>query len=168
MEALFGTFEFEGSFRAQLRTLGQSGAESIAAYATRTTDVCSKAYPAFATETQLALAVDHFIARLADNTTRDYLLHDRSCRSLSWQQVVQMAQACEASPLLLHAPAVAAAITSSKIATHATASSVCAHDEIIAAPAWQAKSSRDGLVKRGAHSSRKVDQQAHASSARPS
>ena len=54
VEALFGTFEFEGSFRAQLRTHAQSGAESIAAYASRTTDVCSKAYPVFATETAFA------------------------------------------------------------------------------------------------------------------
>ena len=44
VEALFGKFEFEGSFRAQFRTHAQSGAESIAAYAARTTDVCSKAY----------------------------------------------------------------------------------------------------------------------------
>ena len=93
VEALFGKFEFEGSFRAQLRTHAQSGAESIAAYAARTTDVCSKAYPAFATEKQLSLAVDHFIAGLADITMRDYLLHDRACRSLSWQEIVQMAQA---------------------------------------------------------------------------
>ena len=53
VEALFGKFEFEESFCAQLRTHTQSGAETIAAYETRTTDVCSKAYPAFATETQL-------------------------------------------------------------------------------------------------------------------
>ena len=79
-----------------------------------------------------------------------------------------MAQACTASRLVLHAPAAAAAITSSKVAAHATTSSACARDEITAAPAWQAKSSRDGHVKRGAHSSRKVDQQAHASAARPS
>ena len=54
VEALFGTFEFEGSFRAQLRTHAQSGAESIAAYAARTTNVCSKDYPAFTTETAFA------------------------------------------------------------------------------------------------------------------
>ena len=54
VEALFGKFEFEGSFRAQLRTHAQSGAETIGAYAARTTDVCSKAYPAFATETAFA------------------------------------------------------------------------------------------------------------------
>ena len=54
VEALFGKFEFEGSFRAQLRTHAQAGAETIAAYAARTTDVCSKAYPAFATKTAFA------------------------------------------------------------------------------------------------------------------
>ena len=78
-EALFGKFEFEGSFRAQLRTHAQSGAETITAYAARTIYVCSIAYFAFATETQLSLAVDHFIVGLADITTRDYLLHDRAC-----------------------------------------------------------------------------------------
>ena len=54
VEALFGKFEFEGSFRAQLRTHAQSGAESIAAYAAHRTDICSKAYPAFAIETAFA------------------------------------------------------------------------------------------------------------------
>ena len=54
VEALFGKFEFAGSFRAQLRTHAQSGAESIAASAARPTDLCSMAYPAFATKTALA------------------------------------------------------------------------------------------------------------------
>ena len=40
VEALFRKFEFEGSFRAQLRTHAQSGAKTIAAYAARTTHVC--------------------------------------------------------------------------------------------------------------------------------
>ena len=71
VEVLFGTFEFERSFRAQLRTHEQSGPETIAEYAARTTDVCLKTDPAFATDTQLSLAVDHFIAGLADTTTRD-------------------------------------------------------------------------------------------------
>ena len=115
VEALLGKFEFEGSFRAQLRTHAQSGAETIAAYAARTTDVCSKAYTAFATETQLSLAVNHFIAGLADTTTRDYLLRDRACRPLSWQEVVQLAQACEASRLLLHAPSTFSAAASTKV-----------------------------------------------------
>ena len=54
VEAMFNKFEFDGSFRAQLCTHAQSGADIIAAYAARTTDVCSKAYPAFATETTFA------------------------------------------------------------------------------------------------------------------
>ena len=54
VEALFGKFEFEGSFCAQHRTHTQSGAKTIAAYSARTTDVCSKAYPAFPTETAFA------------------------------------------------------------------------------------------------------------------
>ena len=41
----FEKFEFEGWFRAMLRTDAQAGAESVAAYAARTTDVCSKAKP---------------------------------------------------------------------------------------------------------------------------
>ena len=117
---------------------------------------------------QLSLAVNYFIAGLADTTTRDYLLHDRACRSLSWKDVGQMAQACEASRLLLHAPAVAAATTSTKVAANATATSTCAHDEIIAAPAWQLKSARDKRAKRGAYSSRKDDQQTGASATRTS
>ena len=40
-------FEFEGSFRGMLRTHAQAGTESVAAFAARTTDVCSKAYPNF-------------------------------------------------------------------------------------------------------------------------
>ena len=112
--------------------------------------------------------MDHFIAGLADIRTRDYLLHERACRSLSWQEVVQMAQACEASRLLLHAPAAAAATTSTKVTAPATATSACAHDEITAAPAWQLKSARDGRAKRGAHSSRKDDQQTRASASQTS
>ena len=53
VETLFAKFEFEGSFRAMLRTHAQAGAGSIAAYAARTTDVCLKAYPNFSTDTQL-------------------------------------------------------------------------------------------------------------------
>ena len=97
-----------------LRTHSQAGFESVAAYAARTTDVCSKAYTGFSTETQLSLAVDHFIAGLADSTSRDYVLHDRACRPLAWQETVQMAQACEASRISLHAPATAAAATSTR------------------------------------------------------
>ena len=94
--------------------------------------------------------MDHFIAGLADATTRDYLLHDRAYRSLAWQEVVQMAQACEASRLLLHVPAAAAAITSAKVVAPTTATSASAYDDITAAPKWQSKSLRDGREKRGA------------------
>ena len=97
IETLFKKFEFEGSYRAMLKSHMQSGSESIATYASRTTDVCSKAYPNFCTETQLSLVVHHFVSNLVDSTTRDYLLHDRACRLLIWQETVQLAQACEAS-----------------------------------------------------------------------
>ena len=100
---------------------------------------------------QLSLAVDNLIAGLADTTTRDYLLHDFAFRSLAWHEVVQIAQECEALRLVMHAPAAASAISSSKFAAHATAFYACAGDEITAAPSWQAKNSRDGRVKRGAH-----------------
>ena len=94
---LFGRFEFEGAYRASLRSLRQSGAESIAAYAARTTDLCSRAYPNFATEEQLSLAVDHFIAGVADISSRDYLQRERARRTLEWQEAVRIAQASEAA-----------------------------------------------------------------------
>ena len=78
VETLFGKFQFEESYQAMLRTHSQAGSESVAAYAAHTKDVCSKAYTGFSTETQLSLAVDHFIAGLAYSTSRDYLLHDRA------------------------------------------------------------------------------------------
>ena len=87
VEALLGKFEFEGSFRAQLRTHAQAGAETIAAYAADTTDECSKAYPAFATETAFARcgplhrgAGRHHNARLSAARPRVPLaLLSRSC-----------------------------------------------------------------------------------------
>ena len=69
----------------------QSGAESIAAYATSTTDVCFMAYASVPIETQLPLAVDHLIGGMADAVSRDYLLNDRACSELAWQKTVQMA-----------------------------------------------------------------------------
>ena len=50
-----------------LRTHAQAGAESVAAYAARTTNVCLITYAGFSTETQYSLAVYHFIAGLADS-----------------------------------------------------------------------------------------------------
>jgi hypothetical protein len=82
LTTIFGRFEFEGAFRAQLRSLRQPGAETVTAFAARTTDLCSRAYVEFATETQLSLAVDHFIGGLADTSTRDYLLRERARRPL--------------------------------------------------------------------------------------
>ena len=62
MIAVFGQFEFKGAYRATLRGSRQSGSESVAAYAARTTYLCSHAYVEFLTEAQLSLALDHFIA----------------------------------------------------------------------------------------------------------
>ena len=84
VKTLFGKFEFDGSYSSMLRSHVQSGSESIAVYAAFTTYVCSKAYPNYSTETQLSLAIDHFISGLVDSTTRDYLLHDRASRLLTW------------------------------------------------------------------------------------
>lgn len=61
-----------------LRTHAQVGAESVDAYAARTTNVCSKAYANFSTKTKLSLAVDKFIAERDDSTSREYLLYDRA------------------------------------------------------------------------------------------
>ena len=107
--ALFGRFEFEGAYRATLRGLRQSGSESVAAYAARTTDLCSHAYAGFSTEAQLSLAVDHFIAGLADSSSREYLQRERAQRTLEWLETVRIAQASEASRLSNPAPTDAAA-----------------------------------------------------------
>lgn len=96
---IFGRFEFEGAFRAQLRSMRQSGADSVTAYAARTTDLCSRAYAEFATEAPLSLAVDHFIGGLADTSTREYLLRERARRTLECMEVVRIAQASEAARL---------------------------------------------------------------------
>ena len=154
VETLFAKFEFEGSFREMLRTLTQAGAESVAAYAACTTDVCFKAYPNFSTDTQLSLAVDHFVYGFADSPTRDFLLHDRACRALTWQKTVQMAQACEALRLSLHASPVAAAVASTKVGAPSLDECTRASAENTVAPVLQ-KSARDKHVKSAAHSLRK-------------
>ena len=92
---LFGRLEFEDSYRHQLRELAQSGSESIASYAARTTDLTTRAYIKFPTELQLDIAVENFIAGLRDTSTRDYLRRERARRSITWQEAVQMTQACE-------------------------------------------------------------------------
>ena len=73
--------------------------------------------------------MDHFIEGLADITTRDYLLHDSACRPLSWQEVVQMAQACEVSRLFLHAPSTFSAAASTNVDAPALAERTCTHDD---------------------------------------
>ena len=70
---LFGRLDFEDSYRQQLRVLVQSGAESVATFASRTTDLSTRAYPNFPTDIQLDLAVDHFISGLRDASSCDYL-----------------------------------------------------------------------------------------------
>ena len=92
---LFGRLDFEDSYRQQLRVLVQSGAESVAAFASRTTDLSTRAYPDFPTDLQLDLAVDHFISGLRDASSRDYLRRERARRRISWQEADQMAQARE-------------------------------------------------------------------------
>ena len=92
---LFGRLEFEDSNCQQLRELANTGSESIALYAARTTDLTSRAYPKFSTENQLEIAVKYFIAGLRNTSTRDYLRREREHRSISCQEAVQMAQACE-------------------------------------------------------------------------
>ena len=79
-----------------------------------------------------------------------------------------MAQASEASRLLLHAPAAAATTIKATVVAPATAMSACAHDDITTAPALQSNSARDVRAKRDAYSSRKDDQKTRASAARTS
>ena len=103
------------------------------------------------------LAVDPFISGLADTTSRDYLLHDRACRSLTWQETLQMAKACEASRLLLHPLPLAAAST--KVNAPSVDDSTCtsgvgAPSQKQSAPAWQ-PSAHTGRVMESAHCSRK-------------
>ena len=154
VETLFAKFEFEGSFRAMLRTHAEAGAESVTAYAARTTDVCSKAYPNFSADTQLSLAVDHFVYGLADSTTGDYLSHDRACCTLPWQETVQMAQTCKAWRLSLNASPVAAAVASTKVGAPSLDECTRASANNTVAPVWQ-QSARDERVKSAAHSTRK-------------
>ena len=108
---LFGRLDFEDAYREQLRVLTQSGAESIAAFASRTSDLTSRAYPSFSTDVQLDLAVNHFISGLRDSSSRDYLRRERARRRIQWQETVQMAQACEIPRAAEYQSPAAAAIT---------------------------------------------------------
>ena len=144
-----------------LRSHFQAGAESIAAYAARTTDVCSKAYAGFSTDSQLSLAVDHFIAGLVDATSRDYLLHDLACRALTWQETVQMAHSCKASRLSLHSTTNVADAASATSNAPSPNERTCANAENTVAPAWK-QSARDGRAKASAHLSRKLNENSRA------
>ena len=75
--------------------LAQFPAEPVAAFASRTTDLSTRAYPNFPTELQLDLAVDHFISGLRDVSSSDYLRRERIRRRITWQEAVHMAQAAE-------------------------------------------------------------------------
>lgn len=102
VETFFDKFEFEGYYRAMLRSQVEAGAESIAEYATRTTDVCYKAYAGLVTDPQLSLAANYLMSGLADATLHDYFLHDRAHHALQWQETMQMAQTRKALRLTLH------------------------------------------------------------------
>ena len=92
---LFGRLDCEDAYRQQLRVLAQSGAEPVAAFASRITDLSTYAYPNFPTELQLDLAVDYFISGLCDGSSRDYLRRERARRRINWQEAVQIAQASD-------------------------------------------------------------------------
>ena len=97
--ALVGSFEFEGVYRATLLSHRQAGAESVAAYATHMTELCSQANANITTEAQFSLAVDHFIAGLADVSSREYLQRERAQQSVEWMEAVRIAQASETTHL---------------------------------------------------------------------
>ena len=82
--------------------------------------------------------------------------------------VVQMAQACKASRLSLHAPSTFAAAASTTVDASALAECTFTYDEITVASAWQAIIARDVRVSGGAHLHRKEDSRACASASRPS
>ena len=80
---LFGWYECEDNYRSQLLSLPQAGSESMAEYATRVTDFCSRAYPSYTTEIQLDLAVENFISGLVDVSSREYLQRERFFAALA-------------------------------------------------------------------------------------
>ena len=80
------------------------GSESVAAYAVRTTELCSHVYAGFSTVAKLSLTVEHFIAGLADSLLREYLQRERAQCTLEWLENVRIAQASEAARLSNFAP----------------------------------------------------------------
>lgn len=89
---LFGRLDFEYSYKQQLCELVQSGAASVAAFASRTTELSTRAYFDFLTNLGLDLAVDYFISSLRDASFLDNLRRKRARRRISLQKAVQMAQ----------------------------------------------------------------------------
>ena len=71
----------------------------MAAYASRVTDMFSRAYPNFSIDYQLSFAVDHFISRIANTSSRDYLMRERARRPLERQEAVRIAQGSETARL---------------------------------------------------------------------
>ena len=115
-------------------------------YASRTTDLSSRAYPNFSTENQLDLAVEHFISGLRDASTRDYLRRERARRRITWQEAVQMAQACEV-PRVAEYPTPTAAIghdatPCAKSANFANMSASCNDCAMAAQPAGNTGNTR--------------------------
>ena len=100
-----------------LCSLRQFGADSVAAYAARTTDLFTLAYANVLNEDQLSLAVDNFVAEIADILLRGYLQHKRARRALDSQVAVRIAKASEAARLSLVVPAAASAIVNSNDTT---------------------------------------------------
>ena len=84
---LFGQHECEDNYRFQLCSLSQAASESVADYAARVTDICSRAYPSYTTDIQLELAVKNFISGLADMSSREYLKQERACRRVDWNEL---------------------------------------------------------------------------------
>ena len=111
---LFGRFEFEDQFREKLRTLHQAKAESVSAYAARTSTLCSHAYPTFSTRGHTSLAVTHFVSGLADTATREYLRRDSARRPVAWHKAIQIAQAGEIAESDCSTPTAVAAFASAE------------------------------------------------------
>ena len=114
---LFGRLDFADAYCQQLRVLAQSGSESVAAFASRTSDLSTRAYPDCLTKRQLDLTVDHFISGLRDLSTRDYLRRERARRRIEWQEAAHMVQACEAPHAAELTPPLPAACVVSTICT---------------------------------------------------
>ena len=91
----FGQFEFEDSYRQQLRELAQVVSISMASFVARTTDIFVHAYPNFTTEVKLDLAVEYFVFGLRDTSPRDYLWREPARCRINWKDAVQMAQTCK-------------------------------------------------------------------------